>query len=264
MRGLGRTSRGVIWIIAMGCCCKPAVCPATVVGALIESCLDYLKTHGAVRCYAASRFPWVPYYLGAYGGSRIPGVPIEDESFLHALADRGFVEHDRIEIFQRTLAGFRIPVDRSLRSLRREYQVKAIVDPKLDSWWDYCTYGTAEMFRFRLFDRADQSEVGSVMFWEIQPLSSEWRIRSVGLCDLEIREDLRGRGLGRFLVGQALTQLQPQMGRCEVQIRRSDEAMKRLVARLGFERDSEGIEMVRTLVASPTADASRPEVEPPR
>ena len=220
----------------------------SVAEALIDSCLDYLQSRGAQRCFAASRFPWVPFYLGLYGGSRIPGIPVEDQAFHRAVAQRGFVHHDRIEILQRTLAGFRVPVDRALRNLRREYQVNAIVDPKLGSWWDYCTYGTAEMFQFRLVDRRDQSTVGSVMFWEIQPLSSEWRIRSVGLCDLEIRADLRGRGLGRFLVGQALSQLQQQIGRCEVQLRASDEAMLRLVSGLGFERDSHGIEMVRSLV----------------
>lgn len=213
---------------------------------LIEQALDYLRSKGAKVCYSASKFPFVPFYLGLYGGSRIPGVPQEDEVLLQSLIANGFRENERIPIFQRTLAGFRTPIDRQLMNVRRQFQVQSIVDPMPATWWENCMLGMAETFAFRLLERKTQETVGGVSFWEIQPLSLEWGVRSMGMFDVQIAPHLHQQGLGTFLVGQALTQLMHQgVGLCEVQVRASNHQSIRLFKKLGFEQVSHGLEMVK-------------------
>ena len=120
---------------------------------LTTRALEYLRQNGSTVCFAASRFPWVPYYLGLYGGSRIPGVPHEDESMMQALQQEGFETSDRILVFQLKLTGFRPRVDRNQMTVRRQFQIAAVVDPQPSNWWDNCMYGMAETFAFRLVDR---------------------------------------------------------------------------------------------------------------
>ena len=215
---------------------------------LIQRACLYLSSKGALRCFSASRFPDVPFYLGLYGGSRIPGVPQEDETLLEALETGGFREHDRILIFQRSLNGYRSTIDRQAMHVRRRFQVQAIIDPTPATWWENCMLGMAETHAFRLLDRNLHQPVGSVTFWEIQPLSMEWGVRSMGMCNLEIDPSLHQQGLGTFLVGQALTQLAEQsVGLCEVQVRASNVESIKLFDKLGFEQVSYGLEMVKDI-----------------
>ena len=215
---------------------------------LIKHACDYLASKGAERCYSASRFPYVPFYLGLYGGSRIPGVPQEDEALLETLQQDGFRQNDRILIFQRSLTGYRSTVDRQVMNVRRRFQVQSVVDPTPATWWENCMLGMAETYAFRLLDRTLQQAVGSVTFWEIQPLSTEWGVRSMGMCNLEVDHTLHQQGLGTFLVGQALTQLaQQSVGLCEVQVRESNYQSIKLFEKLGFEQVSHGLEMVKDI-----------------
>ncbi len=208
---------------------------------LIGAATEYLRQRGADEIFAGARFPHVPFYLGVYGGSRIPGIPVEDRAFSGWARAAGFQERDRIRVCQLPLQGFRVPVNREL--MRRQFQVFSLVDPRPSSWWEYCTYGMAETFGFQLSERGAEDPVGQVMFWEIHPLSSEWGVRTVGMCDLWVRPELRRQGLARFLVGQALTQLANQgISRCEVQLRESDAAMMALVQSLEFSQISSGVE----------------------
>lgn len=228
--------------------CRPGPDSNEVRDGLVTQALQYLRAKGAELCYSASKFPFVPFYLGLYGGSRIPGVPQEDEWLLQALRSHGFLENEKIPIYQRTLAGFRTPIDRQLMKVRRQFQLVSLVDPLPATWWENCMLGWAETFSFRIHERETQQPVGGVNFWEIQPLSIEWGVRSVGMFDVHIDANLHQQGLGTFLVGQALTQLMQQgVGLCEVQVRSSNHQSIRLFEKLGFEQVSEGLEMVKPL-----------------
>ena len=215
---------------------------------LIDSAVDYLKGHGCTRCFAASQFPNVPFYLGLYGGSRIPGVVDQDDTMMVALKNNGFAPTEEIKIFTRQLSGFRAPVDRQQMTVRRQYQVSAVVDPLASTWWKNCMFGMAEKFAFRLVDRRTQQPVGNVDFWEIQPLSNEWGVRTLGMCDLAIDPASRRNGLATFLVAQALSQLLPQgFGVCEVQVRESNIESIGLFQKLGFENTENGTELSKQL-----------------
>lgn len=247
--GFGPNESGDDLDVRKGLVCLTRVLPEHVESDLpldlIRAATDYLKRRGAIEIYAGACFPYVPFYLGVYGGSRIPGIPVEDRAFSDWVETSGFQQRDRIRVCQLPLQGFRVPVNRDLMRLRRQYQVSSLVDPRPSTWWEHCTYGLAETFGFQLSERGSDNAIGQVMFWEIHPLSSEWGVRTIGMCDLWIRPELRRQGLARFLVGQALTQLTNQgIARCEVQLRESDAAMMALVQSLEFSQISAGIEWI--------------------
>ncbi len=211
---------------------------------LLDRAVSYLQTRGAVTCFAGSRFPFAPFYLGLYGGSRIPGVPEEDEPMSTAMQRFGFVPGEAILIMQRSLQGYRPPINRTQMAIRRQYQVAAIVDPLLPNWWECCTFGWSEIYGFRVLRRGDQQVVGGVMLWEIQPLSNVWGRLTMGLVDLEIAQEQRQQGLATFLIGETFRHLTQQgVASVEVQIRESDQGAMRVAQKMGFEIISRGHEM---------------------
>ena len=220
-----------------------------VANGLLGLAVEYLKGKGATTCFAGSRFPHSPFYTGLYGGSRIPGVPAEDIETAAFLKEYGFTTGQRILVKQLDLQGYRAPVSRSQMSVRRQYQVAAIVDPLIPNWWDSCTFGWSEIFGFRVVRRSDQAVCGNVMFWDIQPLSAQWGKSTMGQIDLEIDEDLRGQGLATFLVGESLRHLSQQGVACiEAQFKETDEPAISVARRIGFQEVSEGHEMELSLV----------------
>ena len=215
---------------------------------LLESSLNYLTERGAKECYAAGRFPDSPFYVGIYGGSRIPGVPAEDVEMAQWMSNCGFEPGEQIAVLQRNLQGFRPAVSRALMTTRRQFQVSAMDHPMLPNWWECCTFGWSEVYGFQISRRSDQEVVGSVLFWEIQPLSSQWGKRTMGLVDLAISPESRQQGLGTFLIIESLRQLADNGVACiELQARSSDEPTQALARKLGFEQISTGQEMRREL-----------------
>jgi ribosomal protein S18 acetylase RimI-like enzyme len=64
-----------------------------------------------------------------------------------------------------------------------------------------------------------------------------WGVPSSGILSIQVREDLRRQGLGRFLVAQILRYLQEQYyGIIEVQVMERNQAAVKLFQSLGFEQ----------------------------
>ena len=83
--------------------------------------------------------------------------------------------------------------------------------------------------------------MGRVSFWEIQPLSTEWGTRTMGVCDLRIADEHRRSGLATFLLGESFRQLAMQaVSIVDLQFLDSDEPMHGLAKKLGFEKISGG------------------------
>ena len=211
---------------------------------LFATGMQYLKSRGATECFAVAKFPFSPFYMGLYGGSRVPGVPEEDEFTRQVCEAAGFQTIQNIFVFQRSLLGFRPVVNRIQLALRRQYQVNPIVDPLLPNWWQYCTFGTAEIFGFDVTKRGSEESLGRVFYWDVEPLSREWGVATLGMINLEIDEPHRRQGLATFLVGESLRQLAAQnRGGVEIQLRESHESAIGVAQKLGFEKISTGTEM---------------------
>lgn len=208
---------------------------------LLAQAENYLRLRGAKLIYGGGIFPVNPFYLGLYGGSELPGVLASDSQMLAAFAE-GYTEIDRVIVLQRELASFRVPVDRRVMQVRRNYHIEATFDPPAANWWEACTYGQADRTRFVLRQPRDKQAACTVTFWDMEPLASSWGVHAVGLVELATVESSRRQGLAMFLVGEALRQLHAHgVQRCQVQAMRSNTAAIALYKKLGFAEIDQGV-----------------------
>ena len=177
-----------------------------------------------------------------YGGSRIPGVLVDDASTADAVKEFGFKHEDEILLLERNLAGFRALVDRQQMTVRRQYNINPEADPMESSWWECCTLGLAQRDAFKAFDRKSNSMCGRVIFWDIQPLATEWSVAARGLYGLEVEEQRRGQGLATFLLGESLRHLMQQgVSLVQAQVSQRDTASKRVFEKLEFTERTRGV-----------------------
>lgn len=204
---------------------------------LLGNATGYCRSEGAKTIYAGCQFPYSPFYLGLYGGSRHPGVLDSDDAMLTMFTDFGFSVDDQVIIMQRMLDGFKTITDRQQMTVRRRYLINASTYPIENSWWESCTLGTADRERFTVADKRSKAVGGSVSFWDLRPLSLSDPRPARGLYGLQIEPDLRRSGLATYLVGESLKHLASSgIARVEAQTKASDEASLKLFTRLGFEQ----------------------------
>jgi ribosomal protein S18 acetylase RimI-like enzyme len=215
---------------------------------LLQAGVDYLKQSGATAAHVGSIFPHAPFYLGLYGGSRVPGVLAEDQLFRDALLSFGFQVDDEVYLLERKLAGFRAIGGRNQTDIRRKFQLKAIPDPIETSWWECCLFSLTERDRFTIYDPAKKQIVSSVSFWDMGPIAMEYGVSCRGLYDLSVEPNYRRGGIATYLIGESLKALmQRGIGQVEVQVRKSDSASLALFQKLGFQQFASAFQMSRPL-----------------
>ncbi len=214
---------------------------------LVELAENYLIARGTKQIYVGSRFPEGPFYLGLIGGSQIPGMlPRQQGETLQLLLDNGYAEIQQIHILQRRLSGFQSVIDRQQIVIRRNFQIEAVLDPEIGTWWETCTLGDTDRTRFVLYNRKTKQAAGNVTYWDIQPLSRDWGVRTMGLFALRIEQDSRKSGFATFLVGESLRQLQQfGVGLVEAQVRSANTAAIRLFQKFGFEEVDHGVSLFK-------------------
>ena len=126
--------------------------------------------------------------------------------------------------------------------LRRQYVISADSDPMERSWWESCTLGGAERDRFTIASKTSPHGCGTVSYWDIEPMASQWGSPAKGLYDLAISPDLRRSGVATFLVGESLRRSDAKRGRVG---RSAGSPIGRSIDRpysskLGFEQVSRG------------------------
>jgi len=208
----------------------------------------YLTDHGVRTLYAGSVAPANAFYLGLYGGCQSPGILESDIDRLSLFRSAGYSETERHAVVQRQLSGFRPIVDRVQMQVRRQYQVEPEYDPPPESWWEACTIGQIERMRHLLVSRRTGEVCGSVIFWDMERISSSWGVPSIGLMRLEISPNLRGQGLGVYLVGEALRHMHDNgAALAEAQFPEGNKAAHALFGKLGFAPVDRGYVLCKTV-----------------
>lgn len=204
---------------------------------LLTLVVDYCRSQGAEKVFAGCRFPYSPFYLGIYGGSRHPGVLDDDVDSLSAFTEFGFTVVDQVIIMERMLDGFKTVSDRQQMTVRRGYSINASTYPIEQSWWESCTLGMADRERFTVVNKRTKEVCGSVSYWDLKPQSLSSPKLSRGLYGLQTDPEFRRQGLATYLVGESLKHLASNgVARVEAQTEVSDEATLKLFTKLGFEQ----------------------------
>ena len=208
---------------------------------LAERLEQYLVGHGAKAIFAGGVRPLDPFYSGLYGGLELPGVLESDAAACRLFESRGFRVVDHLRRMRCDLSSFRPVVDREQLQIRRQYQVRSLIDPPPSDWWVACTFGEFHRIRCELEPRGGGSAVANAILWSADPISWRPGERSVGLVDIHVPPPLRRKGLATFLLGEALRQVhQHGFTTAEAQVLENNEPAGELLKRLGFKEVGRG------------------------
>ena len=219
---------------------------------LIAHGIKYLKTNGAKSCYAGSQFPHAPFYMGLYGGSRIPGVLEKDKLFLEAFLRAGFVRMSEFAVMTLAVPDFKPLMGREIMTAKRKFLIAPSIDPRERTWWECCSLGMADRDAFTISTRRTQELVARAVFWDMMPLAGEWGVQARGVYDLRIMPDFQHEKLELFLLSESLKHLKEQgIGLVEAQTRVSNTPALETFQRLGFVETGRGVQLVMDISDRP-------------
>ncbi len=221
----------------------PRVDAGEIAARLLRAGEMWLRDSGATELLGGGCGVNGPFYLGLYGGCRLPGVLAGDTIMIDALRAAGYVEHRQIIIWQRTLESFRPPVDRDLMALRRQYRLQPQADDPINNWSDACTYSWIDRTQFSIVATSTGVRCATLTFWNMEPLSSNWEQRAMGLADEAFDGAApRARLLTCFLA-EAMRQFQTQgVTLVEVQTESADAALSEACQKLAFRAIDRGVQ----------------------
>jgi ribosomal protein S18 acetylase RimI-like enzyme len=209
---------------------------------LVRRAEEYLRAGGSSTIYAGSMHPLDPFYLGLYGGSELPGI-LRSDSAAHTLfISMGYKPVDECLVMH-------LPLDRSLvltdprsRSWARRVEFVVNSEPPAVDWWTACKFSALEHSAFELKLRSSGETVARARAWEMFPLQRTWNAEAVGIIDVQVDPQLRGQGLGTFLMAQVLKHYRENgLTLAEIQTMARNQAACRLYQRLGFEEVDRGV-----------------------
>ena len=218
-----------------------------IADALLERAEEYLRQAGAEQIMAGGAGTVCPFYLGLYGGSRLPGILDSDTAALQVYLRHGYTARDQIAVLHRELSSFRPLSDRTQLQIRRSTQLNVVEDPPARSWWEACTLGSFEQIAVQMDPKDLGQPWASARFWSMGPLGQAWGVNAVGLIDIEVDPNRRGGGVATCLLGEALRPLsQRGIMLVEAQVSLSNAAALRLLKRLGFVQIDAGTVLLKS------------------
>jgi hypothetical protein len=235
---------------SLGTTCQLLVAPheerAQIQAELLRMSEVYLAGRGVQQLFGGAAFPVNSFYLGLYGGSRLPGVLATDVEQSALFKNAGYREKERRLLLNRPLANFRPPVDRRLMQLRRRCEVIAVHDVTPDNWWESCIWMHATWTRYELRFKDSADALISATFWDILPLSKSWGVQAVGMVRVEDTAEARAEGMSTFLLAEAFLDLQRGgAALMETQAFARDTALLALFKELGLGVYDEGVLFVK-------------------
>jgi ribosomal protein S18 acetylase RimI-like enzyme len=231
---------------SIGVICAVAVRPENrrqdVGTELVRRVEEYLVAGGATTLLAGPVRPNKPFYLGLYGGSNAAGFLVSDTAagpFFQAL---GYIPEKKVLVFDRRLDAPLTIVDSRFGPLRKRYEAQALPQARLGSWWRESVIGPLEPHEFRLDDKATGQMAARALYWEMTDYGWRWGAPAAGIIDVQVRNDLRRQGLGKYLLSQLLRHLQEQyFAVAELQVPEEEETAARMFRTLGFVQVDVGV-----------------------
>lgn len=217
---------------------------------LLERGERYLHERGSEEVYGGGVGELSPFYLGLYGGSELPGVLNSDAEAQRRYRTSGYEPRGQVLVFHYDLRDYKPPIDRTVIQLRRNLTTRTTIDPPAGHWWEACTLGAFDRVRHELVGSRDGARLASATTWSIEPLSSMWGVRAVGLVDIRVEPAHQRRGLAFFFLHEIFRALIPQGVRLvESQVDANNLATVRLFEKVGFRQVDSGWVFVKHLPA---------------
>jgi hypothetical protein len=212
---------------------------AQVADQLIDCCREYLIERGASWMVAGGWPPLDPFYLGFSGGSQSHGLLDEDHEVRAYYEHAGFKVCGNRLVWQRSLAGFRPPVDRQQLQWKRSATIhsrwQAAPLAHVAAAHQVATFGSRDRCELVLEVKMQPARAARVVGWDMQPLASEWGVRAMGLVDFQCDEEAWTDGLALYTLAESLRQFQQRgIDLVEIQTSTDDNRGHSLMRSLGF------------------------------
>lgn len=202
---------------------------------------NYLRQRGAQVIYGGGIAPMNGFYLGLYGGSELPGVLDSDAGEQRLFQSHGYREIDRVYVLEKSLAGFRPPIDRQQMQIRRRSTIAVLVDPPAENWWEACAWSGLDPTRYELSFRDARGVVARATTWSLEPLSASWGLRAAGIIGLDVDIAFRRQGVATYLMGDVLRQLASQgVSLVQAQTMQANRPALKFYEKLGFRMVNQG------------------------
>lgn len=196
---------------------------------------DYLRRRGAKEIQAGCAAPLNPFYLGLYGSCDVPGVLTSDLAARELFSAGGYLEGPTRVLVHRTISGYKPPVTGQMLQVKRKFVVTQVGEVMPTAWWDNCVWSNAVWQRFQLSARESAEPLIAATFWEIQPLSQAWGVRTIGLVSIEDTPEARTAGLTLFLLSESLRMFaEQQVASFEAQYPADDTTLPPIFKQLGL------------------------------
>jgi len=202
--------------------------------ALFAEAEGYLLGRGAKVLYAGGQSELSSCYSSLYGGSECSGILTGHPAFRRASEESGYQPVAESIHLDADLAA---PDGRDPRTLllRRRLRVDVVDDALPASWWEANAIGQARITRFRVFSKLEDKELARASTWDMAAFGRLDGKARAGLIDVEVDEDERNQGFGRYLVSEVLRYCRNDWGEfVSVQARSTNLAAIGLYESLGF------------------------------
>jgi GNAT superfamily N-acetyltransferase len=173
---------------------------------------EYLLQSGAETILAGGADPRDPFYCGLYGGSESAGFLESDVAagpFFRAL---GYVPIERHLIFQRTLGpgGPEVMCVRMLNAKRQSKLVAASAYEPKDWWWS-TRHGRLDSMHLGLLPKSGGALMAKVCVVGMDLYMNGWKLRAIGISDLQVTEQQRRKGYGQLLLDEVCRRVREDM-----------------------------------------------------
>src|SRR5438094_2637034 len=178
---------------------------------LLRRSEEYLRSRGATKLYAGPLAPVNPFYFGLYGGCELPGFLVSDPMAEPFLTKHGYRVNRTVRVLHRRLSTPLKVFDPRFVGLRQRFEFCEDAVSRLGSWWQYSLFNGTEGRVFTLLDRATNTYVALATVWEMDGFSFRWSVPAAGVAEWFVQRELRGQGLGKYLMTQVLRKAQEEL-----------------------------------------------------
>ncbi len=246
LSGFGPNSEGSALDYSQGVICAAIVHPdyrrQGIGREMVSRAEAYLKSKGATQIFAGSSGLRSPFLSGLYGGTRPSGFLVSDAAAAPFIESIGYQPVESTRIYQRDLLGQKSPIKFHLVNLRRKMQLTISDDYQAPNWWWLTRLGRLETLHFELVPKSGEAAVASATVVGLDLYIPKWEERVIGLTDVFVREDQRGKGYGQILLLEIARRLQDELiTKLEMHIEESNVVACQVAEAVGYAQVDTGI-----------------------
>ncbi|WP_417386301.1 GNAT family N-acetyltransferase [Gimesia sp.] len=215
LAGFGANDKGSALDYTKGVICAVIVHPnfrrKGIGRELVQRAEDYLKSKGATEITAGPSGLLSPYLVGLYGGTRPSGFLLSDPLAAPFFESIGYDSVGSTRIYQRDLLGQKPPIKFHLVNIRRKMQLNISDDYQAPNWWWLTRMGRLETLHFELASKTGEPAVASATIVGLDLYIPKWEERVIGLTDVFVNQEERGKGYGQSLLLEIARRLQDEL-----------------------------------------------------